>query len=167
MPVFSFPSEKAPAPPSPNWTLEVRSSSPVDQNRSTSAARCSTGRPPLQQDGPLARQGQHQGGEEAGGAGSGDDGRELRRGPCLRRRVDRTGHRPAHMAAAAAAEDGGLVRDGRLRGVHQPDILPGVHTAADHPEGENVLLPHPEDAGGLADQLRRAGLRRELDGLDS
>ena len=45
VPVFSLPSEKAPAPPSPNWTLEVRSSSPVAQNRSTSAFRRSTGRP--------------------------------------------------------------------------------------------------------------------------
>ena len=167
MPVFSFPSEKAPAPPLPE--LDVGGQVQLSRGPEPLHVR----RPllhraaPLQQDGPLARQGQHQGGEEAGGAGSGDDGRELRRGPCLRRRVDRTGHRPAHMAAAAAAEDGGLVRDGRLRGVHQPDILPGVHTAADHPEGENVLLPHPEDAGGLADQLRRAGLRRELDGLDS
>lgn len=37
VPVFSLPSEKAPAPPSPNWTLLSGSSGPPDQKRSTSA----------------------------------------------------------------------------------------------------------------------------------
>jgi hypothetical protein len=45
VPVFSFPSENAPAPPSPNWTLLERSSTPEDQNRSTSRRRSSTVRP--------------------------------------------------------------------------------------------------------------------------
>ena len=45
VPVVSLPSEKVPAPPSPNWTLEAGLSTPVDQNRSTSAVRSSTGRP--------------------------------------------------------------------------------------------------------------------------
>ena len=45
VPVFSFPSEKAPAPPSPNWTLDSVSRVPVDQNRSTSAWRRSTFHP--------------------------------------------------------------------------------------------------------------------------
>ena len=31
-PVFSLPSEKVPAPPSPNWTLDSVSSSPFSQN---------------------------------------------------------------------------------------------------------------------------------------
>ena len=45
VPVFSFPSENAPAPPSPNWTLLSVSSAPPLQKRSTSSCRCSTGRP--------------------------------------------------------------------------------------------------------------------------
>ena len=45
VPVVSLPSEKVPAPPSPNCTLEVVSSTPVAQKRSTSAVRSSTGRP--------------------------------------------------------------------------------------------------------------------------
>ena len=45
VPVFSLPSEKAPAPPSPNWTLDAGSSWPEDQNRSTSACRRSTFHP--------------------------------------------------------------------------------------------------------------------------
>ena len=45
IPVVSLPSEKVPAPPSPNWTLEAVSSAPVAQKRSTSLTRSSTGRP--------------------------------------------------------------------------------------------------------------------------
>ena len=45
VPVVSLPSEKVPAPPSPNCTLEVGSSFPVDQKRSTSAVRRSTSWP--------------------------------------------------------------------------------------------------------------------------
>lgn len=45
VPVVSFPSEKVPAPPSPNWTLEAGWSSPVCQNRSTRRVRSSTGAP--------------------------------------------------------------------------------------------------------------------------
>ena len=43
--VLSLPSEKVPAPPSPNWTLEAVSKIPVSQNRATSSALFSTGRP--------------------------------------------------------------------------------------------------------------------------
>ena len=45
MPVVSFPSLKVPAPPSPNWTLDSVSSSPVFQNLSTAAVRVSTSCP--------------------------------------------------------------------------------------------------------------------------
>ena len=45
MPVVSLPSEKVPAPPSPNWTLERSDSSPPLQKRSTSAVRVSTSWP--------------------------------------------------------------------------------------------------------------------------
>lgn len=45
VPVVSFPSEKVPAPPSPNWTLVAGSREPVCQNRSTSRVRSSTGAP--------------------------------------------------------------------------------------------------------------------------
>ena len=45
MPVVSFPSENVPAPPSPNWTLELVSSSPVFQKCSTSRVLSSTLRP--------------------------------------------------------------------------------------------------------------------------
>ena len=45
MPVVSFPSEKVPAPPSPNCTLEDWESAPVRQKCSTSAVRSSTSRP--------------------------------------------------------------------------------------------------------------------------
>ena len=45
VPVVSLPSEKVPAPPSPNCTLEEGSSTPVAQNCSTSTVRSSTGRP--------------------------------------------------------------------------------------------------------------------------
>ena len=38
-PVFSFPSENVPAPPSPNCTLHSGSSVPVFQNSSTAACR--------------------------------------------------------------------------------------------------------------------------------
>ena len=40
--VFNFPSEKVPAPPSPNWTFEAVSKTPVSQNFCTSAVRSST-----------------------------------------------------------------------------------------------------------------------------
>ena len=43
--VFSFPSEKVPAPPSPNCTLVVSDSSPVSQNLSTVAVLLSTSCP--------------------------------------------------------------------------------------------------------------------------
>ena len=45
VPVVSLPSEKVPAPPSPNWTLDSGSSGPPAQKRSTAAARASTGSP--------------------------------------------------------------------------------------------------------------------------
>ena len=45
VPVVSLPSENVPAPPSPNCTLDVSSSSPVRQKCSTSRARSSTGFP--------------------------------------------------------------------------------------------------------------------------
>ena len=45
VPVVSLPSEKVPAPPSPNCTLHSGSSSPEAQKRSTASARSSTGRP--------------------------------------------------------------------------------------------------------------------------
>ena len=44
-PVFSFPSEKVPAPPSPNCTLHSVSRMPFSRNRRTFSRRCSTGRP--------------------------------------------------------------------------------------------------------------------------
>ncbi len=44
-PVVSLPSENVPAPPSPNWTLEVVDRMPVRQKRSTSPVRSSTSRP--------------------------------------------------------------------------------------------------------------------------
>ena len=47
------------------------------------------------------------------------------------------------------------------------DLLPGVHTAPQDPEGEEILLPHPQQAGDLGGQRPHAGLRRELDGIDS
>ena len=40
--VVSFPSEKVPAPPSPNCTLEEGERTPLCQKRSTSAVRSST-----------------------------------------------------------------------------------------------------------------------------
>ena len=43
--VLSLPSEKAPAPPSPNWTLESGSKTPLFQNASTSFCRFSTAFP--------------------------------------------------------------------------------------------------------------------------
>ena len=45
MPLLSLPSEKVPAPPSPNCTLLVGSKTPPAQNFSTSAVRASTSRP--------------------------------------------------------------------------------------------------------------------------
>ena len=39
VPVLSLPSEKAPAPPSPNWTLVAGSRTPVRQNASTACTR--------------------------------------------------------------------------------------------------------------------------------
>ena len=39
VPVFSFPSEKVPAPPSPNWTLQSGSSAPPARKASTAALR--------------------------------------------------------------------------------------------------------------------------------
>lgn len=45
VPVFSFPSEKVPAPPSPNCTLVSVSKRPVLQKRSTALARSSTQAP--------------------------------------------------------------------------------------------------------------------------
>ena len=45
VPVVSFPSEKVPAPPSPNCTLLEAFKSPVSQNRSTSRVRVSTSWP--------------------------------------------------------------------------------------------------------------------------
>ncbi len=43
--VFSFPSEKVPAPPSPNWTLDSGSKAPPCQKASTSAVLSRTGFP--------------------------------------------------------------------------------------------------------------------------
>ena len=43
--VLSLPSEKVPAPPSPNWTLEAGSSLPLSQKRRMSSCLFSTGRP--------------------------------------------------------------------------------------------------------------------------
>ena len=45
VPVVNFPSEKVPAPPSPNCTLEAGSSAPPAQNPSTLAVRASTSSP--------------------------------------------------------------------------------------------------------------------------
>ena len=42
VPVVNFPSEKVPAPPSPNCTLEAGSSAPPAQKPSTLAVRAST-----------------------------------------------------------------------------------------------------------------------------
>ena len=43
--VVSLPSEKVPAPPSPNWRLADGSKRPVCSNRSTAATRCSSAGP--------------------------------------------------------------------------------------------------------------------------
>ena len=43
--VFNLPSEKVPAPPSPNCTLETVSNTPLSQKRSTSFVRSVTERP--------------------------------------------------------------------------------------------------------------------------
>ena len=45
VPVLSFPSEKVPAPPSPNWTLDSGFKSPPRRKASTAMLLCSTAWP--------------------------------------------------------------------------------------------------------------------------
>ena len=122
---------------------------------------------PLQQDGPLAGPGQHQSGEESGGPGPRHHGRDRRRRQGSGGRVDRLGDGPADLPAPDPAEHRRLILYGDLHRIDQADLLPGVHAAPQDPEGEEILLPHPQQAGGLGGQRPHAGLRRELDGIDS
>ncbi len=120
---------------------------------------------PLQEDGPLARLRQRQGGEEPRGARARHHRRNLRRRQGLRQAVGRSRLPAADFPAPAAAEDGGLVFHQDRQGIRQGRVLPGVHAAAQDPEvpkvrraeaqqlrgpGAEVLLPA---AGGKADAL--------------
>ena len=62
VPVVSLPSEKVPAPPSPNWTLDW-GSAPVPSKTAERTAPALPPACPLQHDGGLAALGQQQGGE--------------------------------------------------------------------------------------------------------
>ena len=108
-----------------------------------------------------------QGGEEAGGAGAHHHRRDLRGRHGGRRRVCRGRLDPADLPAAAAAERGGLLFQRDLHGVDQADLLPGVHAAAEYAQGEQILLPHPEETGGLGGQRIHPRPGGKLDGINS
>ena len=124
------------------------------------------GTAPLQQDGPQARPGQHQGAEETRRSCSHHHRRPLRRGPGGGKRVGGPGDRETHPFAAASPRGGGLVFDGDLHGVNHEYPVPGVHTAAEDTEGENICLPDPQQPGGLRGEAGSGGAGGELDVFD-
>ena len=93
VPVVSLPSEKVPAPPSPNWTLEVREQLPGAPETLHVGGPLVHRPPPLQHDGGHPGPGQGEGGEQPrrphahhhGGVGEGPGrgGQDI--GPLLQR----------------------------------------------------------------------------------
>ena len=117
---------------------------------------------PLQQDGPQARPGQHQGGKQPSGSGTHYHRRDGRGGQGSGQQITR---RPLHAGDLfmTALQNVGLVFHIGLHGVYHGHALPGVHAAAQHPQGEKVLFPDLQDAGRLGGQGAHVGPGRQLD----
>ncbi len=165
MPVFSLPSEKAPAPPSPNWTLLSVSSSTGGQKHCHVPAALLHGLPALQKDGAGAAAGQYQSGEQARGACAHHDGAHLRRShgggeDVMLRYVG------GDALIPAAAEQGGLLRSGDGHGVDEGQTLPCIDGAAQHrqvPQGRRVC---PQQTGALGRQVRFRLVRQQAQLVD-
>ena len=82
--------------------------------------------PPLQHDGPQAAPGQNKGRKQAPRTGPDDHRRRLR---------------PQH---------GFLLPQLHCGGVHQPQLLPGVNGPAQHLQGQNIPLRHPQQPRRLS-----------------
>ena len=121
---------------------------------------------PLQQDGPQAGPGQHQGGEQSGRSRAHHHWWMLRRRRRRRQEVAGPPDQPGDLFAAAAAQDRRLVLDLRLYGVDHRHFLPGVDAAAQYPQVDQVLFPHLRQAGGLCGQLGHVGAGGQFDIFD-
>ena len=124
------------------------------------------GAAPLQEDGPLARLRQHQGGEEPRRARSHHDGRDLRRWPDRRGAVLRPRFQEDGLLTPAAPEDGGLIVHRHPNGVHHRRRLPRVHAAAENLEFPDIPRPEAEQPGGLGAEFRLAAAGGEANAFE-
>ena len=156
VPVVSLPSEKVPAPPSPNWTLDCGIQHPLLPEALNGALPLLHGLAPLQDDGLLAALGQQQGGEHPRRAKA-HHHRPLGQLASLGRLIA-VGLRLLHGVVPAAGEEPVLVPlDGGLHRADKVDVVlfPGVHRF--------LAQPHlPDGAFRQAQLLGRGPLQIPL-----
>ena len=63
----------------------------------------------------------------------------------------------------APLQNVGLVFHTGLYGVYHGHALPGIHAAAQHPQGQNVLFPDLQDTGRLGGQGAHIRAGRQFD----
>ena len=163
VPVVSLPSEKVPAPPSPNWTLEARvQHARCDQKRGHVGGALLHRAAPLQHNGGQPRPGQEQGGEQArrahahhhrrqgGGPGGGgkDIGLPLKQGDVF---------------AVGTAHQVLLVVGGQLYGADVVDVgfFPGVNGLAGQGQVPELVRAEPQQPGGPAPELLQVPVHGE------
>lgn len=165
VPVFSFPSEKAPAPALAELYVGLR----VQHSGAPEGFHVPLpghGVPaPLQDDGPQPAPGQHQGREQPSRPRADDHrrrlgGRQGLRQPVYLRRIRR------YPPVPDPPQRGLLLPQGHRRRIDKVQLLPGVDGPAQHLKGQNVPLRHPQQPGGLAPQQLLILPRSQLQPLD-
>ena len=174
VPVVSLPSEKVPAPPSPNCTFACGSSGPPASNAATAAERSSTHAPRSTTSGRSAASARYSAAEQPGRPSAHHQGARLAR---LRRRDGQIGHgkRRGRMVRARLHAPRRRIRRGQqpffLRLVGQGHgerrhemhvaLLARVHAALEHAGFGHIPAWHAERAcSGLAHKGVAAGQSR-------
>ena len=168
VPVVSLPSEKAPAPPSPNWTLEAGHSSPGGPEPLHVGGPGVHVPAPLQHDGGEARPGQEEGGEEprrpqahhhrGQGGGRAHRGEPVGLGPV-----------EGDVPVFCPADQPGLPVHSEVHGADVVDIA--LPTGIDGLPGQGEVLDGPggdaQDLGGLPPQVGEVPLQGEGEAADA
>ncbi|MPM76164.1 hypothetical protein SDC9_123160 [bioreactor metagenome] len=110
----------------------------------------------LQQDGPQARPGQQQCGEQARRSRAHHHGRKRRQRPRLRESIGGGGDITGYFRIAAAAQELLILLRLHRHGVNQLRVLPSVHAAAQDVDTFNFVLADAQNAGGFPHQLSQA-----------
>ena len=148
VPVLSLPSEKVPAPPSPNWTLESGRKRPPPPEAFNVAGALLHGAAAFDQQRPLPCLGEKKSGKEPGGTASHDD-RPLGQ-TAVRRQLVAVGKGGTHLLPGAAGEQP-VLRNGD-DGVRRTDkadavLFARVDRTAVKRKAENILQRQAQPFG--------------------